>query len=320
MTIDDKRFTEGLEGDRMDLVRSAPKSDLHNHAALGFRREVLARWSGREIAPPPQRMDDLAAMDQWIKEEVSPLYNDPKCLRFALRAPFAEAWNDGVTLLEMSFDITFIKSFHNNPGRFAEAIAEAHKTVAPDIDFKPELGIARDLPPEVYIPLAKQCIDTGGFTSIDLYGTEKAQPPEKYTELFHYARTKGLKTKVHSGEFGNVHDMMHTIKVLQPDAVQHGIAAAHSEQAMKTLAAEYITLNICPTSNIRLSRVKDYATHPIKTLFHAGVSVTINSDDIMVFEQNVSDEYLNLYRAGLFSATELNSIRTNGLKQACHRN
>ena len=40
-----------------------------------------------------------------------------------------------------------------------------------------------------------------------------------------------------------------------------------------------------------------------------GVPVTINSDDVLLFGQGVSDEYLNLYRAGLFSAAELKTIQ-----------
>jgi adenosine deaminase len=43
------------------------------------------------------------------------------------------------------------------------------------------------------------------------------------------------------------------------------------------------------------------------------VKVTVNTDDVLVFGQSVSDEFLNLYRVGLFSAAELDDIRQNGL-------
>jgi len=38
------------------------------------------------------------------------------------------------------------------------------------------------------------------------------------------------------------------------------------------------------------------------------VRVTVNTDDLLVFGQSVSDEFLNLYRAA-----ELDEIRQNGL-------
>jgi adenosine deaminase len=83
---------------------------------------------------------------------------------------------------------------------------------------------------------------------------------------------------------------------------------------MNWLADHKIQLNICPTSNVMLNRVDNLKNHPIRTLFEYGVRVTINSDDILVFGQSVSKEYLDLYEAGVFSAEELNIIRKNGLE------
>ncbi|MDD9972554.1 MAG: adenosine deaminase, partial [Candidatus Poribacteria bacterium] len=72
-------------------------------------------------------------------------------------------------------------------------------------------------------------------------------------------------------------------------------------------------LNVCPTSNVMLDGVSDLASHPIRILFDNGVPVTINTDDLMIFDQSVSEEYRNLYQAGVFSAEELNDIRRASL-------
>jgi adenosine deaminase len=39
----------------------------------------------------------------------------------------------------------------------------------------------------------------------------------------------------------------------------------------------------------------------------------VNTDDVLVFGRSVSQEFLALFRAGLFTATELDDIRRNGL-------
>jgi adenosine deaminase len=95
--------------------------------------------------------------------------------------------------------------------------------------------------------------------------------------------------------------------------VQHGIAAADDPVVMRFLADNRIRLNICPTSNLLLGRVVSLAQHPIRRLFDAGVRVTVNSDDVLVFGSSVSQEFLALHRSGLFSAAELDVIRRNGL-------
>lgn len=62
-----------------------------------------------------------------------------------------------------------------------------------------------------------------------------------------------------------------------------------------------------------LGRVESIATHPIRELYDAGVKVTVNTDDAFVFGRSVSEEFLGLYRAGVFTAAELDVIRLNGL-------
>lgn len=107
--------------------------------------------------------------------------------------------------------------------------------------------------------------------------------------------------------------MKEAVEELQLQEVQHGIAAAKSVPVMNYLAEHGIQLNICPTSNLMLGRVESLRNHPIRTLYDHGVRVTINSDDILVFGQSVSQEFLSLYRVGLFTAEELNVIRKYGL-------
>lgn len=69
-----------------------------------------------------------------------------------------------------------------------------------------------------------------------------------------------------------------------------------------------------PSNNVLLGRVSSMADHPIGPLYRSGVDVTINSDDILIFDSDVSKEYLRLYGSGCLSAEELDSIRHNGLQ------
>jgi adenosine deaminase len=48
-------------------------------------------------------------------------------------------------------------------------------------------------------------------------------------------------------------------------------------------------------------------------LYDAGVKVTVNTDDALVFGKYLSEEFLGLFQAGLFTADELDEIRCNAL-------
>jgi adenosine deaminase len=128
------------------------------------------------------------------------------------------------------------------------------------------------------------------------------------------AKDMNVTRKAHAGEFGTAEDVLEACEVLELQEVHHGIAAARSKPVMKWLANNKIQLNICPTSNIMLGRVKSYEEHPIRILYDHGIPVTVNTDDLLIFNQSVSQEFWNLFRAGLMTAEELDEIRLTGLK------
>ena len=122
-----------------------------------------------------------------------------------------------------------------------------------------------------------------------------------------------MKLKAHAGEFGGAERVRKTAETLGLNEVQHGIAAAESADVMRWLSRNRIRLNVCPSSNVMLGAVDSLPSHPIRVLFDHGVEVTVNTDDPMIFGQSVSQEYMNLFEAGVFSADELNEIRATSL-------
>ena len=152
------------------------------------------------------------------------------------------------------------------------------------------------------------------FYSIDLYGDELAQPIENFKSIYRRAKAEGLRLKAHVGEWGTADDVRRAVECLELDEVQHGIAAAEDFSVVRFLRDNRIRLNITPSSNVLLGRVKDIKTHPVAKLYRSGVDVTVNSDDVLIFDSDVSKEYLRLYQSGCLSANELDDIRKNGLR------
>ena len=136
-----------------------------------------------------------------------------------------------------------------------------------------------------------------------------------FQPLYRAAKNKGMRLKAHMGEWGTADDVRRAVEVLELEEVQHGIAAAESAAVMRFMADHRIRLNICPTSNLLLGRVARLQDHPIRKLFDAGVRVTVNTDDAIVFGVGVSEEFLQLYQAGVFEAAELDLIRQWGLEE-----
>ena len=96
--------------------------------------------------------------------------------------------------------------------------------------------------------------------------------------------------------------------------IQHGVRSVEDPELVSFLAEEGIALDVCPISNLKLAveGIKTMSDHPIRQLFDAGVTCTINSDDTLMFGNNLSEEYYALYQDIGFSEQELARIALNG--------
>ena len=307
MSID---FIEALSTDNLTAIRTAPKTDVHCHAFFSTRLENVERWIGHSLTKPPLKMKGLEEMMAYADAVLATPIKHREGFEFVGVSAMDDAVRDGVVMLEMSFDIRLAEFYPDGVAglcAFIETLVERYREQA---DLRPELGFSRgNADDPKLMRLAHEAVECGEFQSIDLYSRPEVCPPEVMKPLFTKARAAGMKLKAHVGEFGGAEEVRRTVEVLDLDEVQHGIGAAESVEVMRWLSENQIQLNVCPTSNVMLGGVSDIASHPIRALFDNGVSVTINTDDLMIFGQSVSEEYRNLYQAGVFSAQELDDIR-----------
>lgn len=303
-------FVEALSTDDLDTIKAAPKTDVHSHAFLSTRLKNLEHWLGFPLTKPPHRMRGLEEMMEYVITVLAPHQKSREGFEFVSTSGINDAIQDGVVGLEMSFDIMMTRFYPDGLAgvkAFVEGLVEKYRS---QINLRPELGFPRTHADDPkWMKLAHEAIELGVFKSIDLYSHQEACPPEAVRSLYKKARAAGMKLKAHVGEFGGAAEVRRTIEILDLDEVQHGIAAAESVEVMRWLSENQIQLNVCPTSNVMLDAVPDIVSHPIRILFDNGVPVTINTDDLIIFGQSVSEEYRNLYQASVFSAQELDDIR-----------
>lgn len=310
-----KDFVQALENDDIKSIKSFPKTDVHSHVMFSTRRQNVERWLGQSLVKPPVKMDGLEGMLTYVGTTLIPHIRNMNGFEFIADSAVKDAIQDGVVLLEISYDIRIAEFYPAGLQQFYDYVQCLVEKYRHQVELRPELGFSRKCADDKnLVRLTHKAIESGVFHSIDLYSHQDACPPEAVEPLFREAGKRGMKLKAHVGEFGGAEEIRRTVEVLRLDEVQHGIAAIESEEVMRWLSENNIQLNVCPTSNVMLRAVQDIDSHPIRVLFDNGVPVTINTDDLMIFDQTVSDEYRNLYQSGVFSAEELDSIRISSLR------
>lgn len=307
------KFIEALKSRDLETIKRISKSDLHNHSGLGMRFPEFKSWCGIELTPPPRIMDGLNGLDQYIGEVTMEHVLNRKGVEYCLKSTIEAAIEDGVTILETSIDCCNIQ-YYDEVSEFFSFIKKCRNDYISQIDFRPELGVFKGLSPKLWETYVKQCIESGVFDSIDLYGDEHILQLDIYKQYFKNCKDKGIKTKIHIGEFCGPQEILKIIIKLEPDEIQHGIQSYQSDKLMSLIKEKNIRLHICPTSNVVLGAVEALENHPIRKLFDAGVKVTINTDDLLLFDSSVSEEYLKLFNEKIFTAEELDTIRLYGLE------
>lgn len=304
------QFIIALENKDLTVMRTIPKGDLHNHITRGGNKRYVEAWAGIRIPKCPL-LTDLNHMNEWYAQYIKPFLHGRLGYEKRIEASFVQAKQDGVKILHMSVGIGEEIFYNGSVETLINAIKRIHNTYAPEITFIPEIAVLNYTPVEEISEKLDRFLEQDYFQSIDIYGNEYAVPGFK--KVFRKAKDNGLILKAHVGEFGDADLVKKAVEELELDHVQHGIAAAQSKSVMNWLRDNNIQLNVCPTSNLLLRRVENYSNHPIRKLYDYGIKVTINTDDMLIFDQSVSEEYFNLYNNGVFNAVELNEIRENSL-------
>ncbi|QUH28524.1 amidohydrolase family protein [Vallitalea guaymasensis] len=309
-----EKFIRSLKVNNIEALRRIPKADLHNHFYLGGNKEYIYKKTGKKIPSLNYKLNSMDEMHSWVNKNIGNVFEGKKGRILALEASFAQAIHDGITILEIGEDIWANGYFYdNNVEELLNVFNSIHNMIAANIDLRLQIGLSRHCKIKDLEEWIEPFWDYDCFYSIDLYGDEMAQPIERFKGIYRKAKEKGLILKAHVGEWGDADSVKRAVSELELDEVQHGISASQSQQVMNWLSDHNIQLNVCPTSNVMLGRVESIAKHPIRKLFDNGIKVTINSDDVLIFNSPVSEEYIKLFQGGVFTATELDIIRLNGL-------
>ena len=308
----ESKFYEGLIENDAAKLREVPKSDIHNHSTKGCRRVWLEERLNCELMAPPERFDGLTGMHEWFTTSIKPYCKGSEGMILRWEGAFEEAKRNHITRLAMNFGAHDIDCV-GGMDVFMNIIRNFHQKHCPNTVFEPELTYVSLCNAEEEADRMERYVSSGFFKSIDVCGGENVQPFEAYLPLYRKAEQYHLAKKMHVGETGSAEDVRRAVEVLGLSEVHHGINSATSTEVMRFLADNQIQLNICPSSNVMLGYVADYKSHPIKILYENGVKVTLNTDDLLLFDSSIENEYLLLYQAGALSAEQLDEIRKIGL-------
>ena len=327
----------GMSSPKPDsTLASMPKVLLHDHLDGSLRVGTLVELCRRRgLALPTQNSAELA---QWFRSNAMAGSLERYLQGFALTVA---AMGDLPALERVAFEAAedaraegcVLAEF-----RMAPLLLQAHG-VAPDEAVAAMLaGLARSgLPcglivcgmrhedPDHVAQAAELALRhragpqrTIGVVGFDLAGPERGWPATRQARTLQRVREAGLPITLHAGEADEGQRVLEAV-ALGARRIGHGVRLADllntptGPQALQQLQAAQVHLEICPTSNVQTGAASSIATHPIRALWDAGVSLSFHTDNHLISCTDMNLEGQALVDEAGFGLADLLSMQDMAL-------
>jgi adenosine deaminase len=126
-----------------------------------------------------------------------------------------------------------------------------------------------------------------GVIGFDLAGAERGHPPSDHRDALALVHQAGLPMTLHAGEADTAERVLEAGR-LGARRIGHGVrlADALADPGRRRLVDQVLEmdlhLEVCPTSNVHTGAAASIASHPITSLWRAGVSLSYHTDNTLM--------------------------------------
>jgi adenosine deaminase len=158
-----------------------------------------------------------------------------------------------------------------------------------------------------------------GVIGFDLAGPERGFPATRHAAALKRCHEAGLPITLHAGEADEGRRVLEAVS-LGAQRIGHGVRLADlldtpaGREALVQLQSHGVHLEICPTSNVQTGAANSIATHPIRALWDAGVSLSFHTDNHLISCTNLNLEGQALLDEAGFSLTDLAAMQQQALE------
>jgi adenosine deaminase len=153
-----------------------------------------------------------------------------------------------------------------------------------------------------------------GVTGFGLSNDERRGPPRDFAPAFRIAERAGLQLVPHGGELLGPASVTACLDDLHADRIGHGVRSVEDPAVVKRLAADQVTCEVCPSSNVALGIARGPAAVPLRELYEAGVPVALGADDPLLFGPRLTAQYEIAREAHGFSDAELAGLARSSVR------
>jgi adenosine deaminase len=155
-----------------------------------------------------------------------------------------------------------------------------------------------------------------GVAGFDLAGPERGFSPTVHRAAIELAHDADVPVTLHAGE-GCCPEHIKEAIDLGAARIGHGVHLFKIPVVEQRVAKLRIPLEVCPTSNLQVSGfMKSYADHPLKRYLDLGIPITLNTDNRLMSQIDLTHEYSAVTSAFSLKRDDVKRIVLTGIEAA----
>ncbi len=221
-------------------------------------------------------------------------------------------------------EVRYSPILHTNKGlkltTIVDAVIEGLDAAEKKFNIKTGVIICgmRNINPETSVILAELAVayKNRGVVAFDLAGQEENNPAKKHKEAFYLIRNNNINTTIHAGEAYGAESIHQAIHYCGAHRIGHGTRLYEDGDLLNYVNDHRIPLEICLLSNIQTGAAPSLEKHPLRFYYDYGLRVCINTDNRLISDTTVTNEFYLAAKHLNFNLDDVKSIILDGFKSA----
>jgi adenosine deaminase len=166
-----------------------------------------------------------------------------------------------------------------------------------------------------------------GVVGFDIAGAEAGWPPSRHLDAFQYVHRENFHVTIHAGEGFGLPSIWEAVQYCGAERLGHGVAITEDIEVrpdgtvrLGRLAGyirdRRIPLEVCPTSNVQTGAAASIELHPLRLLRQLRFRVTVNTDNRLMSDISLTDEFAVLVKEFGYGWGDLEWLTLNAMKSA----
>ncbi len=316
-----------------DFLRSLPKCELHCHLDGSLRLTTIRDQAQKDkVELPTTDLDELRKI-LVVEKSAGSLPNylqifdltlkvlqTPEALMRSAYELAEDASQENILYLEVRYSPILHTQRGMTTMESVDAVLRGLQQA--EQDFKIKTGIIicgiRNISPEVSYQLAELAVayKNRGVVGFDLAGIEENFPAKDHRDAFNLILQNNINTTLHAGESYGPESIHQAVHYCGAHRIGHGVRLKEDGDLLNYINDHRIALEMCLTSNVNTGSVRNYQSHPFRFYYEYGLRVTLNTDNRLISNTNLTREYFLAFQHWKLSIKDFKEIIIGGFKSA----